>query len=778
MLRVADRLELNGNAISFIGRANAWVEDLVLDPASGGLTKWLIQQALEGTQPGQLEVIVFDDELSGVAAPFDALNSGGEKLLRSVHDAQELAEIFSFLRDHIQGVNNVIKGMDPTLVDYRARVGYPVEGYKLVVLNTDISLLAEELANQLSILLRCGPAAGVSFLIHSVTGEVEYLADMCEVWSVRGGRLQHAGQPVPGGLWQAPNAAQLILSAAGVARRLASTAMDPIPFDSVESLGRMWTEASTDGISFVVGRYGADPVEITLGDELNQRHNMLVTGAVGQGKSNVISVMIHSLCQRYSPDELGLYLLDFKEGVTLRAFMDDTTGEYLPHARVLGLEADREFGLNLFRHLHGIYKQRMRLFKSFGVQNLRQYREMRPAEILPRYLVVVDEFQMMFAEQDQISEEIADLLVRGARLFRACGIHMVLASQTIGGNLALMGSAGEGLFAQIPVRVALKNSLSESHASLGPRNDGAAHLRSRQAIVNLDYGEPSSNRKTSVAFADETLLGRLRHGWWQRASGSSAKPYVFVGDQPRALGDDLEWLRGRTGSGPVALVGYQIQVDATPLAVPFGRDVGRNIAVLGTGDVVVEIASACLSLATQIGPGAEFIVLEPADSDPFWNQRRDDVIAALRGCGSLAKVVSADAVASALVDLAEEIQPGPLPRDREVFVVGLGMDRHRSLPMEFQDLCRVGASAGIHVIGWWAKLDAFRDQVGYGGENYFDVKLALRLDSSSAKQFMNDPLLQWRPADNRALVWDTAVLVEPTRIIPYTLFPRPSQTQE
>ena len=48
----------------------------------------------------------------------------------------------------------------------------------------------------------------------------------------------------------------------------------------------------------------------------------LVTGAVGQGKSNLIAVLVHSWCQRYSPSELELYLLDFKEGVTLQAFFD------------------------------------------------------------------------------------------------------------------------------------------------------------------------------------------------------------------------------------------------------------------------------------------------------------------------------------------------------------------------------------------------------------------------------------------------------------------------
>ena len=81
-----------------------------------------------------------------------------------------------------------------------------------------------------------------------------------------------------------------------------------------------WTESSVDGLTFCVGKYGINNMEITIGDEINQRHNAVITGAVGQGKSNLISVIIHSLCMRYSPRELQMYLLDFKEGVTFKAF--------------------------------------------------------------------------------------------------------------------------------------------------------------------------------------------------------------------------------------------------------------------------------------------------------------------------------------------------------------------------------------------------------------------------------------------------------------------------
>lgn len=119
----------------------------------------------------------------------------------------------------------------------------------------------------------------------------------------------------------------------------------PILFTEIQDIQQMWNEKSTEGISFSIGKYGIENMEITIGDERNQRHNAIITGAVGQGKSNLISVIIYSMCIRYSPKELNLYLLDFKEGVTFKSFSNIGHDDYLPHAKALGLESDVSFGI-------------------------------------------------------------------------------------------------------------------------------------------------------------------------------------------------------------------------------------------------------------------------------------------------------------------------------------------------------------------------------------------------------------------------------------------------
>ena len=51
----------------------------------------------------------------------------------------------------------------------------------------------------------------------------------------------------------------------------------------------------------------------------------------------------------------------------------------------------------------------------------------------PRILLIVDEFQEFFVEDDKVAQEASLLLDRLVRQGRAFGIHVLLGSQTLGG---------------------------------------------------------------------------------------------------------------------------------------------------------------------------------------------------------------------------------------------------------------------------------------------------------------------------------------------------------
>ena len=766
--RVADQLRLRGGHLDFIGRSHIWIDDY--DQAdSVRFAQFALANALAHTAPGQLEVLVFDDALRGIAAPFQDVNSGGEKILRHINDVQELNETIKYLHEHVRSVLNVIQGRTDSLLDFRQQLSPKVEGFKLVVLSTIYDLLSDEIKDKLTVLLKAGPAAGVTFLIHSmklkVNEEILNLTQLCDVEE----RTVYGDDGAVRGQFDPQSADDLISVSRHVASAVANAQVEPVAFSEVQPLDAFWSQSSRDGISFAVGTYGMSTIEVTLGDELNQRHNALITGAVGQGKSNLISVVVHSLCQRYSPSEVEFYMLDFQEGVTLQAFAPDPiTGSFLPHARVLGLDADREYGVNVLRHLFAIYRQRMATFKASGVQNIRQYRLANPEAVMPRIVVVIDEFQMLFADQDTVATTASDLIIKGARLFRACGIHFILASQTIGSGGMLGGTTGQALFAQIPVRLALKNSLAESHATLGLKNDAASHIRSREAIVNLDYGELSSNRKTTIAYADDAILAELRTAWWQQAQGTVTPPEVFEGEHRLNLRDDERFLTNLPNRH--AMLGRRITVGVAPLAADFSTDVGRNLALFGTGPGHTILLNAALSLLHST-PAPEIIVL---DLTSDWHSPEHDNVRSpferqLTRLGRTYRVVDkhqADALIDELVEraafTADDASAPP------VYMIGLGLERWRSDTTKIKTLFANGPLSGIHLLGWWNKFSSFKAMVGLGGDNNFDIRIAMHLDHSSAREAFKQPILRWTPQDNRALVWDSATMSNPQLVIPYS----------
>ena len=96
-------------------------------------------------------------------------------------------------------------------------------------------------------------------------------------------------------------------------------------------------------------------------------------------------------------------------------------------------------------------KRRAAAIKPYG-DNLLKYRR-NSGNKMPRIVVVIDEFQLFL--EGARGKEACELLERIVRLYRAYGIHVILASQSIGGITNLAISQGK-FFAQFPIRIGLK----------------------------------------------------------------------------------------------------------------------------------------------------------------------------------------------------------------------------------------------------------------------------------------------------------------------------------
>lgn len=271
---------------------------------------------------------------------------------------------------------------------------------------------------------------------------------------------------------------------------------DAVSFDEIMNMGKMFNCNSCKGLKVPVG-YGASGnslIELNIGDTTP---HYLIGGTTGSGKSNFLHNLIISACCRYSPNELNVYLLDFKEGVEFCQYARPV----LPHARLVATEADTEYGITVLKHLTEEMKSRLAVFKSSGCKDIQGYRNNYPDKLMPRVLVIIDEFQVLFANNkgNDTFRALETLLKQG----RSSGIHMVLATQSIK-NIDFFSA----LSSQLGGRVVLKCSAEDSKMLLGgltSGNEEATKLEVPFAILNTSQGEISGNVKFMVANADNKL---------------------------------------------------------------------------------------------------------------------------------------------------------------------------------------------------------------------------------------------------------------------------------
>src|SRR5207237_7225109 len=115
--------------------------------------------------------------------------------------------------------------------------------------------------------------------------------------------------------------------------------------------------------------------------------HVLIAGKTGSGKSTLLHALISNLALNYSPEEVELYLVDFKKGVEFKTY---ATHE-LPHARVVAIESEREFGLSVLQRLDAELHLHAERFRTATDQDLKSYRQANAGQVIPRILLIVYE---------------------------------------------------------------------------------------------------------------------------------------------------------------------------------------------------------------------------------------------------------------------------------------------------------------------------------------------------------------------------------------------------
>ncbi|GHQ84696.1 hypothetical protein VN0410_07650 [Helicobacter pylori] len=264
-----------------------------------------------------------------------------------------------------------------------------------------------------------------------------------------------------------------------------------------------WTKSSQFRVSVPMG-WDINHKEVCFEIGEAQNHTLICDHS-GSGKSNFLHVLIQNLAFYYAPNEVQLFLLDYKEGVEFNAYTDPI----LEHARLVSVASSVGFGVSFLSWLCKEMQERANLFKQFNVKDLSDYRKHGE---MPRLIVVIDEFQVLFSdsstkEKERVEAYLTTLLKKG----RSYGVHLILATQT------MHGSGITSLMAQIANRIALPMDAEDSDSILS--DDVACELVRPEGIFNNNGGHQKYHTKMSIPKAPdefEPFIKRIHKEFNQR----------------------------------------------------------------------------------------------------------------------------------------------------------------------------------------------------------------------------------------------------------------------
>lgn len=380
-----------------------------------------------------------------------------------------------------------------------------------------------------------------------------------------------------------------------------------------------WNETSVTGFSAPLGwSEDGQVVSLSLGG-VTTEHHVLLAGRSGSGKSNLLHVLIHSLCHRYSPVELNIYLLDYKQGTEFSVYAQPP----LPQAALVATESDPEYGVTVLLHLISELERRAAEFKQCAVRDIQEYRQKTAAE-LPRLLLIIDEFQQLFAEGRSVAEQAEKMLNTLLRQGRGYGIHVILATQTLKG---IQSQAMGQLISQIGCRLALACSEEDSAMILGNTNWEAASLNSPpEALLNDANGSKSANQRFLVPFAERDACQFHQKEIVELAyqTGYGSITTVFNGAHLPLLPIESKFASFMSeGEVPVLMLGEKLSFAEPPFVLPLDCQASGHLLIAGSHRVmkVGLLAATLCSLAAD--DRVEEIVIFNARGDQELKKQMD-----------------------------------------------------------------------------------------------------------------------------------------------------------
>ena len=259
--------------------------------------------------------------------------------------------------------------------------------------------------------------------------------------------------------------------------------------------------APSGGLAAAVGREARGVVVLDL---VTEGPHAIVGGTTGSGKSELLITWVLAIAARHGPERVTFLLADFKGGASFDPL------RRLPHCVGVLTDLDEHAARRAFESLAAELRYRERLLARRGRRSIDELEH----GVLPRLVIVVDEFAAVAAGLPELHGVFGDLAARG----RSLGIHLVLCTQRPAGVVR------DAVLANCALRLSLRvTNAADSTAVIG--SDAAARLppalRGRALLATGD-GEP---RAVQLALATDADIARVADRWRTAAGPAPRRPW-------------------------------------------------------------------------------------------------------------------------------------------------------------------------------------------------------------------------------------------------------------
>ena len=409
-------------------------------------------------------------------------------------------------------------------------------------------------------------------------------------------------------------------------------------------------------------------------DTISHTHAFIM-GKTGSGKSVLLHNIIVGLIRKYSPEDVQLYLLDFKlGGVEFNRYRN------VKHLRSLLVDnSDYQIVLEIMRDIDRQMKDRGKALRDAGVNNITDYNNGRQDGRMSQIIVVIDECHQIFNSgsigNSKLQNEVTGILTKIAKEGRSQGVHLIFATQTLAG-------------ADIPSDI-LNNITDYYLMNCAPADSerlvsGSSRFTYGLKVGQVYYHHVEQHNTFQGSYIPQEESYRTVDKIIEKSSSykSNGQSY-FNGSQEYDLSEELSGLTIENSKINV-ICGKTIDMQRNNLKISLQDDYCENILVCGLNKddntsrtAVVPMLSA-LAMVQQNGEPYRFIVLNSSRGDG----ESIKILEKLQDAG-LIQYINGDKL-NVLKQLADEILNENVIRPTILCILGQEYMRELKLNLVFQ----------------------------------------------------------------------------------------------